>query len=166
MEPLIIDGERIPDYTIDRSGKVFCTRLGRYLKPHTKHGPRPYYKVSINTRPRFVHKLLMCTFNPAPIPGLVVDHIDGDPQNNSLDNLRWVTQRMNAMNREFIGIQERRHDLWQVGQVRPDFPTSPSFKTREEAKQVAVERRKVKWDRLQNELDARIRNAKSVPSLN
>lgn len=46
---------------------------------------------------RSVHRLVLSSFNPSGwFPNAVVDHIDSKPENNRLDNLRWVTQRENS----------------------------------------------------------------------
>lgn len=44
---------------------------------------------------RRIHQLVMETFNPQPMPGLVIDHVDDDKTNNALTNLRWVTNQEN-----------------------------------------------------------------------
>ena len=50
------------------------------------------------TYPRLVHRLVAVAFLPNPDNKPVVDHIDTNPSNNCVDNLRWVTTKENANN--------------------------------------------------------------------
>lgn len=47
---------------------------------------------------KFVHRLVAIAFIPNPDNKPVVDHIDTDPMNNRVDNLRWVTTQENCLN--------------------------------------------------------------------
>ena len=42
-----------------------------------------------------VARLIAMSFLPAPYDKLTVNHIDGNPQNNRIDNLEWVTNAEN-----------------------------------------------------------------------
>jgi hypothetical protein len=85
------------------SGK--STRIGRILKPDMATG---YARVSLhlNGRPRkqLVHQLVADAFVPGYSPGKVVNHIDGDPTNNSPQNLEWVTYKENTIHAWKIGL--------------------------------------------------------------
>ena len=52
------------------------------------------------------HRLLALQFipNDDPVNKIQVDHIDRNKNNNSLDNLRWVTPSQNIRNRDRYGI--------------------------------------------------------------
>jgi hypothetical protein len=45
-----------------------------------------------------VHQLVAEAFITKPRDGLMVDHIDRDRSNNTVDNLRWVTKAQNTKN--------------------------------------------------------------------
>lgn len=70
---------------------------GRIITPYEKKNG--YYTVDLYNKgkkeKKFVHKLVGDTFIPNPHKYTVVDHIDGDKQNNNIENLRWCTQQQN-----------------------------------------------------------------------
>lgn len=45
-----------------------------------------------------VHRLVAKAFIPNPLGYPIVDHLDCNPQNNNVSNLRWCTQKMNMSN--------------------------------------------------------------------
>ena len=55
-----------------------------------------YLRVGIGKKKYLNHRLVYECFNGLIEDGLVIDHIDGCPQNNSLNNLRAVTQSQNT----------------------------------------------------------------------
>ena len=53
-----------------------------------------------------VSRLIAMAFLPAPFEKLTVNHIDGDPSNNSVDNLEWCTMRENIKHAFDTGLQK------------------------------------------------------------
>lgn len=74
--------------TSKSTGKVFKT-VGSNCCRNKK------YKI---TSLGYIHRLVAKTFIPNPDNKPQIDHIDGNPENNSLENLRWVTAKENANN--------------------------------------------------------------------
>lgn len=90
----------VEDYYVSNKGRVFCTRLGRFLaQSPDKDG---YMRVSLvidgKSKTIKTHRLVLMTFcpieNPEKYDG---NHLDGMKDNNDYDtNLEWATKQDNT----------------------------------------------------------------------
>lgn len=56
-----------------------------------------YWFISIDGEAWRLHRLIATVWKPTKNKKLVVDHIDNNKDNNSVDNLQWLTNRENAL---------------------------------------------------------------------
>jgi hypothetical protein len=55
--------------------------------------PSGYVRININGKKHYIHRVMAVTFQlPKRDDQDEIDHIDGDPSNNRLDNLRWASR--------------------------------------------------------------------------
>lgn len=101
------------DYLITDTGQVYSLKTMKYLKLRLdRYG---YYKVTLykNGSPKYVtlHRLLAQAFIPNPENKSTVDHIDRNPSNNQLENLRWATYAEQTKNRDLseMKCKQRKH---------------------------------------------------------
>ena len=57
-----------------------------------------------------LHKLVLNTFNPCDDEKMQVNHINGNKQDNRLENLEWCTCKENINHAYKIGLKEGRRD--------------------------------------------------------
>ena len=86
-------------YVIDDMGKIRNINTGNYIKINKNHNG--YMRVSLmkkggGTTSIQYHRLLMMLFKPTEnMEKLQINHIDGNKENNALNNLQWVTPQEN-----------------------------------------------------------------------
>lgn len=88
VSPLLFDN----DYLATETGYIYSLKTNRILRGSYRNG---YRRVCIDSKTYSVHKLIWETFNGEIPEGMAIDHIDGQHDNNSLDNLRMVNQSQN-----------------------------------------------------------------------
>lgn len=97
-----IDGYE--DYEVSTWGRVFNRRTGNFLTPYHHH--KGYLRVDLKNGKGIkhfkVHRLVATAFIPNPEGKPQVNHIDGNPGNNSVTNLEWVTNKENREKAEAI----------------------------------------------------------------
>jgi len=93
--------ENYPNYSIYENGEIWNTKKNKKMNYHQdKDG---YLTVKLWNSGKYkrlkVHRLIALHFIPIVENKPLVDHIDRNKQNNSLDNLRWVSSSENCRNR-------------------------------------------------------------------
>lgn len=93
-------------YEIDTNGTVFG-RKGQPLHPSNPgHGLLVNFSVAGKSVTRQVHRLVAKQFIPNPSNKPTVNHKDGNPRNNNVDNLEWATQKEQMIHaRDVLGVK-------------------------------------------------------------
>ena len=87
------------DYEIEVEEPHRIRRIGSDRFVSTLVDNTGYVRVKLNGRTYRLHRILAKHFIPNPNNLPEVDHVDRNPLNNSIDNLRWISRSENARNR-------------------------------------------------------------------
>ncbi len=115
-----------PGYYISRTGKLYSritpgsNKLGdiwrRKKKQYSLSNGKyvKYYKVEIQRKKYYVHRLVALAWIPNPDNKPCVGHKDNNPLNNRVNNLYWCTQKENLeqMVRDGRSLPREKNPAW------------------------------------------------------
>lgn len=88
------------NYSITMAGQVINNTTGKRKKPSDNHSGKGYLYVDLYSngkRKRFyVHRLVAEAYIPNPENKPYINHKDGNPKNNFVENLEWCTPLENV----------------------------------------------------------------------
>ena len=90
-----------PSYSVTKDGKVYSHKSNRFLTGYINYKHHDTYtKVTIGDvnkklHTKSIHRLVAYSFLTKPFDKNVVNHKDGDKNNNDISNLEWVTVEEN-----------------------------------------------------------------------
>ena len=97
------------NYVVFKTGDVFNLHGVKLVGMVDRCG---YHEVILNGKQYRVHRLVAETFIPNPNNLPCVNHIDGNKQNNSVENLEWVTYSENTIHSFKTGLQKKIHNQY------------------------------------------------------
>lgn len=99
------------DYLITSFGDIYSLKSNKWLKSMNNGTGYLYVALYKNSKSynKYVHRLVAITFilNPDNKPS--INHIDGNKQNNCVNNLEWVTKSENEIHAYKIGLKNSKH---------------------------------------------------------
>ena len=97
-----------PRILVSNKGNVISYRRGFGYPLKVGHTRNGYQRVSTDPSPQLVHRLTAETWIPNPNPNYYtqVNHIDGNKDNNSVENLEWVTPGENLRHAYRTGLKK------------------------------------------------------------
>lgn len=96
-------------YRVERDGRVFSIRRDKYLRLMRMNTGHLYVNLSVGgvRKQCLVHRLVLEAFvGPCP-EGMECRHLNGNPADNRLENLRWGTHADNMQDRVVHGTNCR-----------------------------------------------------------
>ncbi len=142
-----IKGIDLSRFEVHPAGMIRNSKTGRMLRGEL-HGKGFYPTLSIQVRgkrKRFrIHKILLETFRPRPLPSLQVDHRNSKHSDFALKNLRWVSSLLNISFWNTQGWSRKGKQF----EARFQNKVLGRFDSPEKAKQAHVDA-KTQWQRIE-----------------
>ena len=106
-EELWRDWPRDPRVKVSNKGNVISCKRGACSPYKVWDNGHGYQQVGAGRSPQYVHRMVAETWIDNPNHYKEVNHIDGDKDNNRVENLEWATRGQNIRHSYRTGLNKR-----------------------------------------------------------
>lgn len=112
MKKSLIIENQVTNYDITDEGKIYNHETGYELKGSFYNSGYQFVNLSLTTGKQsfLVHRLVAMMFLPNPDNLPVVNHIDGNKNNNRVSNLEWISYSKNTQHAQDTGLLRQSKD--------------------------------------------------------
>lgn len=94
-------------YAASKDGHIWSYKTNNFLSQSTdRYGYKIVHLIKDKDKKYLVHRLVALTWIPNPQNKPTVDHVDRNPSNNKIENLRWASYSEQSKNREWTGARQ------------------------------------------------------------
>ena len=117
--------ENYEGYEVSNKGRVRSLKKGKErilkLSKHNKYGHLHVILSKNNVKKSYlIHTLVLSAFDCPKPAGLECRHLDGNPANNHIENLKWGTRKENQADRVLHGTSNRGERMWKAKLTKED----------------------------------------------
>lgn len=139
----------LKDLLVRNDGWIFLPKkkgtAAHWTEGSINHG---YRKIGYNNKNYSVHRLIAETFIPNPDNKPCVDHIDRNPLNNNVLNLRWATVQENNLNqKKNLPEGERSIDFENIREYENNRHRNWYVKNKDKINDKRLEQRRIWYDK-------------------
>ena len=100
--PFVVGGL---SYLVYSDGRIWNVNSGRFVA----QSQDAYVQAHLGSPPRTykVHTIVLTAFKGPPVAGRECRHLDGNPRNNCLNNLKWGTRKENHADKKLHGTDQQ-----------------------------------------------------------
>lgn len=101
--------ESYPNYSVDSEGRIFNNETGKEKAQYVNRDGYKVVDMYKNNKPtrKTVHRFVALAFIPNPENKPCVNHLDGNKENNKVENLEWATYSENTIHAFETGLLVR-----------------------------------------------------------